>query len=350
MRALARPVLALVVLAGCLGHRDTFDTSAIRGEPVRVTQADDEEEDASLVRARDGRFHIVWWAKRRGQVDLFVRSSPDGLAWGDEHQITNDADEDYYPALLQVRDGTFHLVWFRTAGKEGRKDLWYARSPDAVHWTAPTRLTQTGLEWAPAIYEDGFHVLWIVWSSSRTGNRELFAMRSGDAGHTWSVPFRLTDSPEEDDFPHVLVLANGDRMLTWTRYRAGSRLGDYYRDGSAEVVTATSHDGLRWSAPVVVSPPDPEARFVDILPVLFADAGGQRIFVAWTSSRAGFLGDVLVRELTQSPGSVRQLTTSWGSDYGGKVVAAGDAGEYVLAWTASRLLGSAHVFTRRFRL
>jgi hypothetical protein len=46
-----------------------------------------------------------------------------------------------------------------------------------------------------------------------------------------------------------------------TRYAGDPPLADYFRDGSAEIVTATSRDGLRWSAPAVVSPAAEDGRY-----------------------------------------------------------------------------------------
>jgi hypothetical protein len=115
--------------------RQVFDTSPIGGsdaaEIARVTPNPGDDEDPAVVRAQDGRFHVVWWSRQRGQVDLFARSSSDGRTWSDERRITNDPEEDYYPSLLQSADGTFHLVWFRLERARATMDIWYARS-----WTA----------------------------------------------------------------------------------------------------------------------------------------------------------------------------------------------------------------------
>jgi hypothetical protein len=269
-RGVALPVLLLALGAACGPPRGTFDAGPVASDPVQISRDGEVDEDASVVRTRDGRFRAVWWSKRNGQVDLFTRFSDDGATWTDERAVTNDPGEDYHPSLIQSRDGTFHLTWFRFVRDVVRKDIWYARSADGRTWSRPVRISTAGLDWAPAIYEDSFGMVWIVWSSGRSGNRELYAVRSGDGGRTWSHFMQLTDSPEEDDFPTVIGRPNGERTLAWTRYAQGSKQHDYYRDMSAEVATATSKDGLRWSAPVTQSPADPERRYVDILPCLSA--------------------------------------------------------------------------------
>jgi hypothetical protein len=343
-RAVAFAFLALVPLGGCLGPpRQTFDVTRAVGAPTRLASGGTENEDPTVIRTSDGRFRVVWWSKRNGEVDLYTRTSDDGEVWNDEQAITSDPAEDYYPSLTQTRDGTLHLAWFRFDRPTVRKDIWYTRSTDGRTWSEPVRMTTAGLDWAPAIYEDGFGVLWIVWSSGRSGNRELYAVRSGDGGRTWSKAFRLTSSPEEDDFPSVLVRPNGERVLAWTRYRHGSPVDDYYRDASAEVVTATSRDGLQWSTPVTWSPPDPDDRYLDLLPHLFRDTAGTRVFLAWTSTRPAQSGDILVRDLSSTSSEIRQLTGSRDSNYDAKIVAGSSPGAYLLLWISGRP-GAMHVF------
>lgn len=139
--------------------------AAEASSPIRITPNPDNDEDPSVVLARDGRFHVAWSSRQDGQVDLFLRSSSDGRTWTDERRVTDDAGEDYYPSLIQSRNGRFHLAWFRLQREEGRTDIWYTRSADGRHWTRPLQITDRGLDWAPAIYEDAHGVLWITVSS-----------------------------------------------------------------------------------------------------------------------------------------------------------------------------------------
>ncbi len=302
------------------------------------------------MRGDDGTFHVVWAAKDAdGEVDLVVRSSRDGRNWSAPQRITDHPDADYYPALAKARDGTLHLTWFRLQRKAGRMDIWYARSRDGRRWSQPVAITErAGIDWAPAIYEDTGRALWILWSSDRTGRRELFAVRSGDGGRSWSRAHQLTDSPEEDDFPHVLDV-RGERVLVWTRFRAGSPLRSFHRDASAGVVRATSSDGLHWSEPVPCTPADPGDRYVEILPFAFTDSAQDRLYVSWTSNRPHESGDILLHELASAPAPIRQLTASKRSDYDAKIIPTGQPDEYLMVWVSTRE-GKADIFVSRFRL
>lgn len=342
----------IVLLSACAPPRQYFETTPIANlelsSPIPVSQNLADNEDPTLIIGRDRQFYVVWSAKQDKQANLLMRSSRDGRVWSGERRIPDGPGENFYPSLAQTRDGTFHLAWFRLERAAGRRDIFYASSADGHTWSRPTAITKEGKDWAPAIYEDGKGVLWIVWSSGRTGNRELFTVRSDDNGRRWSAAQQITQSADEDDFPHVLVNPNGERIMAWTRYRAGSPLMDYFKDGSSEIVTATSRDGIVWSAPVVVSPADPEVRYVDFLPHLFADREPRRAYVSWTSGRSSPEGAILVRDLSSNSTSVLQLTSNERGGYSGKIVPTDQPGEHLMVWTGRD--GKLKIFARRFRL
>ncbi len=354
LRSTAQSLCALLACSGCLAWpppREQLDTSPIASAasaPIRVTVHPEADEDPAVVLARDGRFLLVWSGKRSDGVHLRLRTSRDGATWGPESRVTGGAEEDFYPSLVQARDGAFHLVWFRLEREAGRTEIWHARSPDGLAFADPRRITNDpAQDWAPTIHEDADRVLWIVWSSGRSGNRELYAVRSTDGGIRWSPPDPLTRTPEEDDFPHLVEGQDGERTLVWTRFRAGARLLDYWRDTTSEIVVATSGDGRRFATPVVCSPPDVERRYTEILPWAFVGPGG-RVLLSWTSDRSDRHGDILLGELSKPDAPLRQLTTSEGADYDGKVVATRERGEYLLVWVSSEA-GNPDIFARRFR-
>ena len=138
-------------------------------------------------------------------------------------------------------------------------------------------------------------------------------------------------------------------MRVWTRYRPGSQRQNYVRDFTAEIVMATSTDGITWSLPVPYSPPDPHNRHIEFLPFAFEDIAGSRLYVSWTSDRSGPRADILIRAAPGRGTPVLQLTAFRGSDYSSKIVPTPEPGEYLMAWTGIRK-GRHDIFVRRFRL
>ena len=356
-------VLWCLVLAGCehlpqlhlpqSQAQIVFDTAPIAdpvvSAPVRVSRSPEENEDPSLLLARDGRFYVVWSSKQRGRVDLFISSSADGRTWSEERRIHDVPAEDYYPALMQSRDGRFHLVWCQLQRKEGRTDVWYTASKDGRVWDKPRSLTNRGIDWAPTIYEDNKGVLRVLWSSRRSGSRDIWMTRSIDGGKTWLSPDQVTRSSEEDDFPHALQAPNGEHYLAWTRYRRGSAMLELDKDKSSDVVLSTSRDAVVWSAPVVSSFGDPDNKFVDILPALFHDTDNGQVFVSWTSGRIGVRRGILARSITSPSSHVFQLTTPENSDYWSRIVPTKQPGEYLMVWVSTRE-GKPDIFARRLKL
>jgi hypothetical protein len=318
--------------------------------PVRVSDDNGDDEDPSVMLARDGRFYVAWSSKRQTGVNIYIKSSEDGRTWSSEERVTIGPGEDYYPSLAQTRDGTFHIAWFRLEREQADMDIWYSRSQDARTWSIPIQITDSPkLEWAPSIHADSRDALHIVWSSGKTGNRELFVSRSDDGGLWWSPERQITQSDEEDDFPHMIETRQGEWILAWTRYRKGSPLLDYLIDTSAEIVTARSPDGLNWSVPEVSGPRDEKRRHMDLLPFVFTDAASRQLYLSWTSSRSNSRGNILLRNLASEASAYSLLTTERTSDYDAKIAPTITPGQFLMVWVSDRE-GKREIYSRTFRL
>jgi hypothetical protein len=340
--------LLISVILGC--SLAASQGEARISEPVRISDYAGDDEDPSVLLARDGRFYVAWSSKRRVGVNIYIKGSEDGRVWTYEDQVTVGPGEDYYPSLAQTRDGTFHLAWFRLERKRKDMNIWYSRSRDARTWSSPLQITDsTKPDWAPNIHADSRGAISIVWSSSKTGNRELFVSRSDDGGRRWSSERQITHSDEEDDFPQMIETPEGAWLLAWTRYRKGSPLLSYIKDASAEIVIARSRDGLNWSDPEVCSPPDEKRRYMDLLPFVFAGASGQNLYLSWTSSRSDRRGDILLRRLTSEASTYSLLTTEGKSDYDAKITPTKTPGQYLMVWVSNRE-GKTDIYCRTFQL
>jgi hypothetical protein len=354
MKARSRIFLLTLLLIVILWPNQKLTASTGRAEvqlsaPVRISDDNGDDEDPSVMLARDGRFYVAWSSKRQDGVNIYIKSSEDGRTWSAEERVTIGPGEDYYPSLAQTRDGTFHIAWFRLEREQADMDIWYSRSQDARTWSIPVQITNSPkLEWAPSILADSSDALHIVWSSGKTGNRELFESRSDDGGLWWSPERQITQSDEEDDFPHMIETREGERILAWTRYRKGSPLLDYLIDTSAEIVISRSWDGVNWSAPEVSSPKDEKRRHMDLLPFVFTDAAGQ-LYLSWTSSRTNRRGNILLRNMASEASAYSLLTTERTSDYDAKIAPTKTPGQYLMVWVSDRE-GTREIYSRTFRL
>jgi predicted GH43/DUF377 family glycosyl hydrolase len=355
MKAQSRIFLSTLLLIVFLWPNQKLTASSSQAEvqlsaPVRISDDNGDDEDPSVMLARDGRFYVAWSSKRQDGVNIYIKSSADGQTWSTEERVTIGPGEDYYPSLAQTRDGTFHIAWFRLERAQADIDIWFSRSQDARTWSIPVQITTSPkVEWAPSILADSRDTLRIVWSSGKTGNRELFVSRSDDGGRQWSCERQITQSDEEDDFPQMIETSKGEWILAWTRYRKGSPLLDYIKDTSAEIVIARSRDSLNWSVPEVSSPPDENGRHMDLLPFVFEDAASGQLYLSWTSSRSNLWGNILLRNLASEASAYRLLTTEQTSDYNAKISPAKTPGQYLMVWVSDRE-GTREIYSRTFHL
>jgi hypothetical protein len=86
-------------------------------------------------------------------------------------------------------------------------------------WDSETRMTsQLSADVCPFIFQTSAD-LWLVWSSDRDGNRELYGRTSADCGQTWAGETRLTLNAWDDEHPAVTEDVDG-RMTATTRSTA----------------------------------------------------------------------------------------------------------------------------------
>lgn len=126
------------------------------------------------------------------------------------------------PALAIGDDGTWHLAWFTGDGKRG-SGAFYRRSADhGRSFSEPMRLGSPGAG-RPALLAAGSRV-WLAWrENSVGGGAAVRAMRSDDAGLTWSEAREVARANGSSDYPS-LIARGTEPFLSWFTAEAGYRL------------------------------------------------------------------------------------------------------------------------------
>jgi hypothetical protein len=86
------------------------------------------DEDASVLRARDGSIYVAWFSDRGNNSDVYITRTRNGTDWDAPARVTTSVHGDFYPNLYQNSGGRFHLVWFRWEAPF-RGHIWYNSSP-----------------------------------------------------------------------------------------------------------------------------------------------------------------------------------------------------------------------------
>jgi len=230
----------------------------------------------SIIQTANSWIWVVWASDRTGNYEIFYKTSPDhGATWSGDAQMTINASRDGRPSITQDATGTIWVVWMRNI--DGNYELFYTTSPDyGATWTGETQLT-TDPSWDiwPSVTYTRNGEIWVVWSSLRTGDYELFYTTSPDYGATWTIETPLTTDPDFDERPSIIQAIDDSIWVVWQSDRAG---GTRY-----ELFYTTSPDyGSTWTPDTQLTSDSDE----DMSPSIFNTDDG-RIWVTWSTDRTG---------------------------------------------------------------
>lgn len=164
-----------------------------------------------------------------------------------------------------------------------------AKPAQALDWSTDIRLTED-LQWdaSPSITHTSDGKIWVVWTSARTGNNEIF-YKIFD-GSAWSNEMQLTSDPDRDVSPSVMQAADGKIWVVWSTYRGSIDNDIYYK----------VFDGVAWSADTQLVAELAE----DNSPAITQTVDG-KIWVVWSSYRTGSNAEIFYKVLDG---------VSWSSD------------------------------------
>jgi hypothetical protein len=264
-----------LVFSGVTAQQDTCTN--------RITSLTNNDEDSWIMKASDGTYYLPYFSDSTGSPDIWITRSPDGGAsWDTTWLAIQSADSNWYPCMAQDNSNVFHMVWFRLEVPSGNVNIWYSRSTDAMNWSAPVPLTNTNfIDWTPNLVIDFNGILWVTWASNRTGNQELFLIRSTDGGNTWSNPIQITNHPSHDNMPFMFQRSDSTFILVWQRY-PGPEFP--YLNNNCEIYYSTSPDGMAWSNPDSITY-DTGPNYADVVPAIYTDGLTGEIYFTWTSNR-----------------------------------------------------------------
>jgi hypothetical protein len=229
------------------------------------------------------------------------------------------AVQDDYPAFwVRYKTGKHYLAWVAYQQEKDRV-LLAERDGPGGQWSEPIEVAGPGDHFRVALAGTHNDTLWIVWSSQRDHNWDLYARpyQGGKLGEE----VRLTDAPGPDIWHGMTTDRRGRAWLVWQGFR----------DGQADVF-ARCADADGWHEPVRVS----SSPANDWDPVVAADPTQDRVWVGWDTyetenyqvrirSLSGGPKPQVGEELVPEPSALFGAHVSLACDKAGRLWAAWDS-------------------------
>jgi hypothetical protein len=258
-----------------------------------------------------------------------TRSLDSGQTFGSTVVLANTSVGGNGASPVIAPDGTYYVFW-RDSFQES---LWMSKSTDqGSSWSTDTAIAD--MDPLPSTLPGGFRMvnlpvaaicpldgsIVVLWNDEAFGDADILAVRSEDAGATWSLPTRVNDdtSGQAQFLPWITFDPTGTGWALWY---------DRRHDGAAiDVYLARTDDcGVSWQpnqrvtaagfTPVLPTEPGAAAFIGDYNGIAAADG---KVFLAFQDSRRGEQ-DVWVSVVEPGPfadGFESGDTSAWSSAVG----------------------------------
>lgn len=270
--ALTAAVLIPLLIAVLLSLSPSFAVNVDWSPDARLTYDDKDDWMPSVTTAVNGDIWVVW---RKTEL---VGSGFDynvyykvynGLSWSNDTRLTWDSiSEDTYPEIMAASDGKIWVVW--TSNKTGDQNLFY-KVLDGAAWSNDTQLTtHLYADVFPSIMQSGDGKIWVVWTSNRVDLQADLFYKVFD-GAVWSEDTQLTaDSNTDETDPSIAQAGDGLIWVVFIKTHNSKGADVYYK----------LFNGTSWSVDVQLTW---DTHF-DLHPSVLAAEDGT-IWVVWDSDR-----------------------------------------------------------------
>jgi len=208
--------------------------------------------------------HVAWEDDRNGNYDVYYKNSADGgLTWGAETQLTNNPAGQSDPCL-SVSGSVVHVVWHDNRYSTNDYEIFYKRSTDGgMTWGADTRLTNDPNDSEyPTVAASGY-LVHVVWDDNRDGNYEIYYKQSLDAGLTWGADTRLTNAFGDSRYAY-LGLSGSVVHIIWDDKRYVNEDIYYKRNPTGNVPVGIGNDLAANSGQQITIFPNPASTQIHI--------------------------------------------------------------------------------------
>jgi hypothetical protein len=315
-------IIGVIVLFICVGLSGCMEEQKrnLEGVSFQLTTGPLSDEDPFLIEDSNGVYWCVWCSNRSGNGDIWYSNSLNMENWSEPAQLTTNLYDDWYPSLIQDSNDEYWVAWM--SWRKNNYDIWCSNSKDGTNWSEPIQITRnSSTDWAPHLIQDSSDIYWIVFSSERSGNKDIWYVTSAD-GKNWSNPIQFTTDISEDDCPSLVQDSKGTYWIVWHSDK----------QGKYDIYYSNSIDEITWSTPTLLT----DQKSIDVYPFIIQDSD-DKYWIIWTSDKSDIQGDIWY--CTSENGHIwstpTRFTTATSKDYSPKIIE-DSPGIMWITWVSNR--------------
>jgi len=288
---------------------------------TRLTWDDSLDWAPSIAQAQDGRIWIVWQSyeiNTKPDIVYKIYNESSTFPWSPIKRLTTDQGKDILPSITTTSDGNIWVVW--SSNRDENFEIYY-KIYNGSSWSPDERLTMDSSEDKfPSVMEDKDGDIWVVWSSNRTGNFEIHYQAYN--GSSWQPCGQLTLNPERDVDPSIMQDRVSGIWIVWTRDEQ-----IFYK-----IVLVSKVGGTYQLVTLIDDTPFTDGTYDDRHPSIMQAQDGE-IWITWDSEReTGF--DIYCKIYGMGPEEM--ITYNNLDDIMPAIMQAAD-GTIWVTWTSNRL-------------
>jgi len=176
--------------AGDAGSRDIYIARLTSGVeqfsgPIQLTSNTSDQCNPDIAIGANGRLFVVWQDNRRGNWDIYLRTSADGVTWSSEIEATDFTNDETNPVIaVDARSPSYaYIAW--QDNRAGNQDIYVASSSTNFASKTVTRVTSNVQDQiGPRIAVDGANGVYLVWTDFRNGAADVYGAASSSGPWT----------------------------------------------------------------------------------------------------------------------------------------------------------------------
>ena len=202
---------------GTTGSRDIYIGKLAAGAAnfsngIKVKDNSTDQCNPAMAVGSDDKLYVAWQDNRRGNWDIYVSTSSDGINFSTETRVTDSNDNQINPAIVVDGSNNAYIVWMDD--RNGNQDIYVATSSNGFVTKTVSQITlDNSNQVEPAIAVDSDNTVYIVWTDTRNNKNDIYGAASNN-GPWANIPVVTTEQSQSN--PAIVTEAVGSILhLVW---------------------------------------------------------------------------------------------------------------------------------------